>query len=108
MTVFAILRYNHVFSKAAAISPSVNRTVEQFLKEMDENEYNPDTRIFFSWGTDEYEQELNDFIKDCILRIEWKAMDKGMRTYLYCQPGGHHNEGSWQYQVPTWMNFLWF
>ncbi len=108
MTVFAILRYNHIFSKAAAISPSVNRTMDQFAEEMRTHQYDPDTRLFFSWGTDEYEPGENQFIENCIRSLEQMAMDKGIRTYLYCQPGGHHNEASWQYQVPTWMDFMWF
>lgn len=108
MALFAVLRYNQYFSKAAAISPSILRAMEHFKREIWEHSYSPDTRIFFSWGTDEYPEEENWHISQSILYLEKEVQKKGVRTYLLCQPGGHHNEASWEHQVPTWMQFLWF
>lgn len=108
MALFAVLRYNQYFSKAAAISPSILRAMEDFKQEIWEHTYSPDTRIFFSWGTAEYSDEENWHISQSILYLEKEVQKKGVRTYILCQPGGQHNEASWERQVPTWMQFLWF
>lgn len=107
MSLFGVLRYNRIFSKAAVISPSILPAMEQFKKEIWEHEYSPDTRVFFSWGTAEYPWEYNCHVENSIRYLERLLQEKGMRTYLYRQEGGQHNEASWEHQVPAWMNFLW-
>lgn len=106
MALFAVLRYNNWFSKAAVISPSLVPAMDAFRREVHDT-LSPDTRIFFSWGTAEYAQDYNDLVTHCILELEHEVQNQGVQTYIYCQPGGQHNEGSWQHQVPTWMGFLW-
>lgn len=107
MALFAVLRYNNWFSKAAVISPSIVPAMDAFRREV-HDPLSPDTRIFFSWGTAEYAPDYNEQVARCILEAEKEVQKQGVRTYLYCQPGGQHNEASWQHQVPTWMQFLWF
>ncbi len=107
MSLFAALRYNATFSKAAVISPYLAPAMDDFRRDV-RQPLDPDTRVFFSWGTAEYEPEYNDFLADCIRELERGIQEHGARTYLYCQYGGQHNEASWERQVPTWMEFLWF
>lgn len=108
MTLFAALRYNQYFSKAAVISPALLPAMEDFKKEISEGKYCEDTRIFFSWGTDEDSPEEVWNLSQAILYLEKEVQKKGFRTWICCQQGGHHNEGSWEKQVPEWMQFLWF
>lgn len=108
MSLFAALRYNAYFSKAAVISPALLPAMEAFKREIAGTELNADTRIFFSWGTDEDSPEEVWNLSQSILYLEKEVQKKGARTYIQCQQGGHHNEGSWEHQVPVWMNFLWF
>lgn len=107
LALFAVLRYNNWFSKAAVISPSIVPAMDDFRREA-QDPLSPDTRIFFSWGTAEYEAAYNDQVASCILELEKEVQKQGVRTYLFCQQGGQHNEASWERQVPTWMQFLWF
>lgn len=107
LTLYTVLHYNDVFSKAAVISPSVVPAMEPFRKEV-QGKLSPDTRIFFSWGTAEYAQSYNELVAKYILELEKEVQKQDVKTYLFCQEGGEHNEGSWQHQVPTWMQFLWF
>lgn len=107
MTLYSVLKYNKIFSKAAVISPSIVPAIDSFRKEA-QDKLDSDTRIFFSWGTAEYETSYNDLVANYIFEIEKEVQKQSVSTYLLCQEGGEHNEGSWQYQVPTWMNFLWF
>lgn len=108
MTLFAALRYNKYFSKAAVISPALLPAMEHFKKEIAEGKYAEDTRIFFSWGTDEDSPDEVWNLSQAILSLEKEVQKKGFKTWICCQQGGHHNEHSWEKQVPEWMQFLWF
>ena len=107
MALFAVLRYNNWFSKAAVISPSIVPAMDAFRKEVSDP-LSPDTRIFFSWGTAEYTEDYNNLVAGCVLELEKKVQKQGAQPYIFCQPGGQHNEASWEQQVPVWMQFLWF
>lgn len=107
LALYTVLRYNTWFSKAAVISPSIVPAMDAFRQEVRDKLF-ADTRIFFSWGTGEYAPDYNQLVASCILEVEREVQKQGVRTYLFCQPGGQHNEASWEHQVPTWMQFLWF
>lgn len=106
MSLYAVLRYNVWFSKAAVISPAILPAMERFKAEIANGEFSPDTRVFFSWGTNEYDGQTVYHISQSILYLEKRLQYKGIRTYICCQQGGVHNEASWQYAVPEFMNFL--
>ncbi len=106
--LYGVLRYNAYISKATIISPSIMIAKDRFLFELDSHSYNPDTRIFMSWGTEEYDPDTNWCLAQDVLAVEKKIMQKGMKTYILCQRGGRHNEASWREQTNVWMNFLWF
>lgn len=107
LTLYTVLHYNDVFSKAAVISPSVVPAIESFRKEV-KGTLSADTRIFFSWGTAEYAPAYNELVEKYIRELEAEVQKQDVKTYLFCQEGGLHNEGSWEHQVPTWMHFMWF
>jgi len=104
MALFAVLRYNDVFSKSAAVSPSFFATLPLFLKELSINKIHPDTRLFMSWGT---EEDKRGWKTKRIMKMESAVQKHGVSTWLYHQQGGHHCESDWELQVPTWMDFLW-
>lgn len=105
MSLYAIVKFNHLFSKAAAISPAIQPAMKQFRDDIGKADIANDTRIFFSWGT--VEQQGNPGLEDRIREMEWLVQQKGASTYLFRNEGGTHNEASWQHEVPTWMHFLW-
>ncbi|MCD8220858.1 MAG: alpha/beta hydrolase [Clostridiales bacterium] len=107
ISLYSVLRYNHIFSKAAVISPSILPAMEPFKDEIAQGEFSPDTRIFFSWGSGEGDPDMVYHLSESIRYLEKKLQEKQVQTYLYFQEGGCHNEGSWEIQVPTWMRFLW-
>jgi predicted alpha/beta superfamily hydrolase len=106
MALYAVLRYNNYFSKAAVISPSFMPAMEHFKREIINDNLSPDTRIFFSWGTEEDTKEAVYHLSQSILYLEKQVQQKGVKTYICCQKWGKHNEASWQYAVPEFMNFL--
>lgn len=107
MSLYAVLHYNSVFSKAAVISPAILPAMDGFRHELANDSLSPDTRVFFSWGTDEDSPDVVWRTEQAIREVEAGVQQRGASTWLCCQPGGHHNEQSWEQQVPEWMKFLW-
>lgn len=104
MALFAVLRYNKVFSKSAAVSPEFFAALPLFLKEVKTRKIHPDTRLFMSWGT---EEDPRGWMTKRITRMDAAAQSVGINTLLLHQQGGHHCEADWERQVPMWMEFLW-
>lgn len=104
MALFAVLRYNKVFSKSAAVSPEFFACLPLFLKELKRNKIEPDTRLFMSWGT---EEDKRGWMTKRIIKMEAAVQKIGVSTWLFHQQGGQHCEADWEKQVPTWMEFLW-
>lgn len=110
ISLYAVLRFNNYFSKAAVVSPAVSMAMHQFKKEIASSTIDADTRIFFSWGENEwsskrFEKRMNDNIitlRDGIIQVQPSCI-----TETYRQEGGSHNEASWERQVPMIFRFLW-
>ena len=107
MALFAVLRYNRWFSKAAAVSPAVIFALDSVRREV-QQPLNADTRLFFSWGEEEFSPEYLGQADGTIRELEAAVQRNGAKTYRYCQSGGQHNEASWERQIPLWMEFLWY
>ena len=105
MAMYGIIKFNHVFSKAAVISPAFQPAMHYFRNDIANGTFNTDSRMFLSWGSNELNDEWD--LENRIHEIEWLAQQKGFSTYLLRNEGGNHNEASWQYEVPHWMRFLW-
>ncbi len=110
MSLYTILKHNDVFSKAAVVSPAIMTSMKQFTNEINNADIQPDTRIFFSWGTEEWgstklEQTMHDDIN--ILEESIQKKQPSCRMYKLRQEGGGHNEASWERQLPILMPFIW-
>ena len=114
MSLYAAVRYNMWFSKAACLSSTIGPCMEDFREDIAACDMSPDTRVYLSWGTEEgggsklyprsdTREDMADRNGDLAARME----KKGVLTRIYGQPGGHHCEADWEKQVPSFMNFLW-
>ena len=104
MSLFGVLRYNHIFSKAAVISPAYFHKLQEFTDEVDNNSIHPDTRVFFAWGSRE---DRRGYMRRYSTSLSEQLTALGVRTHLYRQTCGRHCEEDWAKQVPLWMPFLW-
>lgn len=104
MALFALLKYNKVFSKSAAISPEFFNCLPLYLRDLRGYTIDPDTRIFMSWGT---EEDRRGWMTSRILKMEAAMQKRGITTWLLHQQGGQHCEADWEKQTPVWMDFLW-
>ena len=113
MSFYGVLKYNHVFSKAACLSPTVIPCYRKLCREIREAALHPDTRIWLSYGEEEaYYRSgrvpLSETKADRYLeRILSLLADKGVMTRKYVQPGGGHSEAFWEKQLPAVMEYLW-
>lgn len=114
MSLYAAIRYNTWFSKAACLSSTVGPCVEDILEDINRSDISPDTRVYLSWGTQEGggskmypRHDTNDTMAGRNGRIAVRLMQRGARTRLLAQEGGRHCEADWEKQVPLFMDFLW-
>jgi len=106
MTLYAICRYNHVFSRGAALSPSVSfapRKVEKFIRNADIMD---GTVLYMDYGQLELcDHESTLYNLNCAAYL---LADKGVMVTNRIVPGGTHTEASWEKQIPFFMETLFY
>ena len=114
MSMYGIIRYNHVFSKAACLSSGIFWNCSSFRKDLKEVTLSPDTRIYMGWGEAEAGKAAHNGGPEWDTRearatrkFEKELQEKGSRTYVYFQKDGRHCEADWAKQVPIFMDWLW-
>ena len=114
MALFAGVRYNHVFSRAACVSSAIGFCVRAAMRDIRSCPIHPDSRFYLSWGTHEAWGIKDPTKEDRSSRsYQWnkRAADllkeRGADAKLYCQVEGHHCEADWEKQNPIFMDYLW-
>ena len=104
MSLYALLEYNHVFSRAAALSPSLwvsPGKVESLIRSAHPA---PGTVLYMDYGS----RELGNH--SGMLRLLNGAagllLDKRIFLDFRIVPGGEHSEASWERQIPFFMSTL--
>ncbi len=104
MSLYALLEYNHVFSRAAALSPSLWTAPDKLAEMIEHADVAPDTVLYMDYGSEEFgnhEDMYNDFCE-----LSSMLMRKGIMINLRIVPGGSHCEACWEEQVPFFMRTL--
>lgn len=104
MSIYAVLHYNDVFSRAAALSPSLWMDAEASREMIASSHPAPDTVLYMDYGTEEWrnrKQLLQAFGGMCSCLVE-----KEVLLTARIVPGGRHCEASWEKQIPIFMNAL--
>ena len=104
MAWYALLHHNDVFSKAAALSPSLPLCAKDALKEMAEANPDADTRLYISMGGREGKGMGN---RRMLREFSTPLARKGMQVKVNFVPQGQHNEASWEKESPVWFDYLW-
>ena len=106
MSLFAVSEFNHVFSRAAALSPSVwagHCKMEQTIRH---TKFGPDTVVYMDYGSREMEGQtsvLRNFI-----RTADALMEQGVFVTSRIVPNGDHCEECWEEQIPLFMPVLFY
>ena len=106
MSLYALFRYNDVFSRAAALSPSIWVAPDRLKALVARAKLWPDTVLYMDYGSEEMGNHKS-------MRREFgafgtKVMSSGVHLTLRIVPGGTHSEASWEHQLPFVMETLFY
>ena len=104
MSLYAVLEYNQVFSRAAALSPSVWLARQKLEQMISKTEVLPDTVIYMDYGSEEFGNHTN--MRKQYVKVTSLLMKKQIMVESRIVPGGQHCEASWERQIPFFMNTL--
>lgn len=114
MALYAVVHYNRWFSKAACVSTAMGFCFGPLNEDLHASAIDPDTRVYFSWGTKEAWGLKNPNRLDRSSRtyrstkqVSDYLQTQGAAVMMDCQVGGGHCEADWEKLVPTFMHFLW-
>lgn len=104
MSLYAVMEYNRVFSRAAALSPSIWTSPERIESMIKRARLRPETVVYMDYGANElrnHSDMLRQFQKISSLLLRRRVL---LNSRIV--PGGDHSEASWEKQVPFFMNTL--
>lgn len=104
MSLYAISAYHEVFSKAAALSPSVWVAPKKLNKLIRQTAFDPDTVVYMDYGSREFES--HDRMRKLFIDTADVLLQQGVMLNCRIVPGGEHCEACWEEQNPFWMNTL--
>ncbi len=104
MSLYAVTKYNNIFSRAAALSPSLwtsFKQVEQFIKT---SKLAPNTVIYIDYGS--VEMGNRSAMKKEFALITSRLIRKGAFVNSRIVPNGTHCEASWEKQISFFLDTL--
>ena len=104
MSVYASTVYNHTFSRAACLSPSLWVQPEKVLDMVAKSEIGGDTVIYMDYGSEELSNHGE--MMERLTAMAALLLEKGVNLTFRIVPGGDHSEASWERQVPVFMECL--
>lgn len=103
MTLYGVLRYNRVFSRGAALSPSIWFAKDKLESLIRNARVGQDTVLYMDYGQREmYDRRMMDWYG----RVTGMLMEKKINVTSRIVPGGTHSEASWEKQLPFLINTL--
>lgn len=105
MSLYAVTAYNEIFSRAAALSPSIyfgGRNLHKMIKNTSLAE---PTRIYMDVGTGEIGPDKRNFIAG-MFKAAAELTNAGADVAARVVPGAYHCEAAWEKRIPIFMNYL--
>lgn len=104
MSLYALLQYNDVFSRAAALSPSIWVSPEKLSGLVGRAKLEPGTVLYMDYGS--REMGNHDGMRRGFAEMCAKVMTRGIHLTSRIVPGGTHSEASWEKQLPFMFHTL--
>ncbi len=104
MSLYALLEYNTVFSRAAALSPSIWFAAKQLDAMIRSARLAPDTVLYMDYGSREIHFHPN--MRHRFGQVASLLIDREIQLSCRIVPGGDHCEASWERQIPFFFNTL--
>ena len=104
MALYAATTYNHVFQRAACLSPSLWTNPGKVLELIAKANIRRDTCIYMSYGSEEmFNHAVN---AEALTSTTHMLLTKQVNLAFRIVPGGTHSEASWEKEIPFFMECL--
>lgn len=104
MSLYALMEYNSVFSRAAALSPSLWTSPAKLRNMILRANLDKNTILYMDYGSEEFANHQNQ--RQAFGEIASLLMGRGVALDCRIVPGGTHCEANWERQIPFFMNTL--
>ena len=104
MALYGATEYNHVFQRAACLSPSLWVNPAKVLELVARSNIKTDTCIYMDYGSEEIFNHA--FTTDALISTSQLLLTKRVNLAFRIVPGGNHSEASWEQQIPIFMDCL--
>ena len=104
MSLYAVLKYNKVFSRAAALSPSIWVNVEKLEELIRHVPLSPDTVVYMDYGAREMNFHAGN--EKSFARLGAEMLSRRIHLTMRIVPAGDHCEASWEKQLPFCIEAL--
>lgn len=104
MSLYAVTQYNRVFSRAAALSPSLWCAPRRLDDLMRGARIQSGTVVYMDYGARELRNHRN--MLGQFTAASRRLMQKQVLLTARIVPGGTHSEASWERQIPFFLNTL--
>lgn len=104
MALYGACVYNHVFQRAACLSPSLWVSPGKVLELIARAHIRRDTCIYMDYGSLEIFNHASN--AEALISTSHLLLTKRVNLAFRIVPGGTHSEASWQQQIPIFMDCL--
>ena len=104
MTVWAMLAYNNIFSRGAALSPCLFLNTGRMNELIKTAPLADPTRIYMDYGSGETKEDPRDW--GLMFRTAAGLSKAGAHVAAQVVPGAEHNEAAWEKRIPIFMDYL--
>ena len=104
MALYAATVYNHVFQRAACLSPSLWVAPGKVLEIVARAHIRRDTCIYMDYGSLEMFNHAAN--AEALISTSHLLLTKRVNLALRIVPDGNHSEASWEKQIPSFMDCL--
>ena len=106
MSLYAVTARNDVFSRAAALSPSVWLVDGRMTGLIRQADFLPGTVVYMDYGSREMGNHMG--MLRCFMSTGEALMEKGVWLESRIVPNGDHCEACWEEQIPFFMQTLFY
>ncbi len=104
MALYGAAVYNHVFQRAACLSPSLWVSPGKILEMIARAHIRRDTCIYMDYGSEEMFNHVAN--AEALISTSHLLLTKRVNLAFRIVPGGNHSEASWERQIPIFMDCL--
>ena len=104
MALYGATVFNHVFQRAACLSPSLWIHSGKVLEMIAKSNIRRDTCIYMDYGSEEMFNHAAN--AEALISTSHLLLTKRVNLAFRIVPGGTHSEASWEQQIPIFMESL--